>query len=85
MARRLHAKVANSCKKLLDATTTQDASAKFIAFVDQVGTSTSVWRSRTLAIQDICEGYMPRSLSDIVVLLCHMVKSPHPHLSETCG
>ncbi|KAL7784712.1 hypothetical protein V8C43DRAFT_292004 [Trichoderma afarasin] len=66
MARGLIAKVANSCEKLLDASTTKDASAKFIAFVDQVGTRESVWRSGTRAIRDICEGYMPRSPSDIV-------------------
>ncbi|UKZ79048.1 hypothetical protein TrVFT333_006799, partial [Trichoderma virens FT-333] len=69
MARRLLAKIANSCEKLLDASTMQDVSAGLMAFVDQVGTSTSVWRSGTRAIRDICEGYMPRSLSDIVSAL----------------
>ncbi|KAL7929514.1 hypothetical protein V8C35DRAFT_315454 [Trichoderma chlorosporum] len=69
MARRLLAKVANSCEKLLDAITMKNASAGLIAFVDQVGTSASVWRSGTRAIRDICGGYMPRRLSDIVSAL----------------
>ncbi|KAL6810544.1 ankyrin repeat-containing domain protein [Trichoderma camerunense] len=69
MARRLLKKVANSCEKLLDASTTQDASVGVIAFADQVGTSASVWRSGTRAIRDICECYPTPSLSDIVSAL----------------
>ncbi|KAK4060616.1 hypothetical protein Trihar35433_10024 [Trichoderma harzianum] len=69
MAHRLLTKVASSCEKLLDASIMQDASAGVIAFVDQFGTSASIWKSGTRAIRDICEGYMPRSLSDIVSAL----------------
>ncbi|KAL7909800.1 ankyrin repeat-containing domain protein [Trichoderma velutinum] len=69
MTRQLLAKVANSCEKLLDASTMQGASAKFIAFVEQVRTPTSIWNSGTRTIRDICGGYMPRSLSDIVSAL----------------
>ncbi|OPB39560.1 hypothetical protein A0O28_0052660 [Trichoderma guizhouense] len=69
MARRLLAKVANSCEKLLDASITQGVSAKLIAFAGQVGSNVVVWRNGTRAIQDICEGYKPRRLSDIVSAL----------------
>ncbi|KAL6902628.1 ankyrin repeat-containing domain protein [Trichoderma evansii] len=69
MTRRLLAKVANSCERLLDAGTVQDASTSLIAFVGQVSTSSSVWKSGTRAIRDICEGYMPRRLSDVVSAL----------------
>lgn len=66
---RLLAKVANSCQKLFEASIMQNASAGVKAFVNQVGTSASVWKSGTRATRDICEGYMPRSLSDIVSAL----------------
>ncbi|KAJ4860213.1 ankyrin repeats (3 copies) domain-containing protein [Trichoderma breve] len=69
MARKLLAKVAKSCKKLLDASATQDASAGVIAYVDQLGTSASIWERGTRAIREIYEGYKPRSLSDIVSAL----------------
>ncbi|KAF3075639.1 hypothetical protein CFAM422_001966 [Trichoderma lentiforme] len=69
MAHRLLAEVANSCQKLPDASTMQDASSGVRAFVNQVGTSASVWKRGTGAIRDICEGYKPRNLSDIVSVL----------------
>ncbi|KAL5089424.1 hypothetical protein Trisim1_005701 [Trichoderma cf. simile WF8] len=69
MAHRLLAKVTDSRQKLLDVSTTQDATVGVIAFADQVGTSASVWMSGTRAIRDICEGYKTRSLSDIVSAL----------------
>lgn len=65
-AHRLFAKLTDSRQKLLHASTTQGASAKFIAFVNRVGTNVDVWRSGTHVLRDRCEGYMPRSLSDIV-------------------
>ncbi|KAK1244930.1 hypothetical protein MKX08_004559 [Trichoderma sp. CBMAI-0020] len=66
MTRRLIARVASSCEKLLYAGTQKSASAGLIEFVGHAGTSLSVWKSGTRAIRDICEGYMPRSLSDVV-------------------
>ncbi|KAL7957009.1 hypothetical protein V8C34DRAFT_286937 [Trichoderma compactum] len=69
MAHWLLAKVAISCQKLLDASTMQNASAGVMAFANQVGTSASVWKSGTRVIRDVCEGYKPRSLSDIVSAL----------------
>ncbi|PNP58082.1 hypothetical protein THARTR1_02240 [Trichoderma harzianum] len=69
MAHQLLAAVANSREKLIDAYITQDASAKFIAFLNQVGTAKSIWGGGTRAIRDICEGYKPCSLSDIVSAL----------------
>ncbi|KAL6833147.1 hypothetical protein J3E69DRAFT_323125 [Trichoderma sp. SZMC 28015] len=69
MTHRLLAEVTRSCVHLLDANTMRDASDGVKAFVNQVGTSASVWKSGIRAIRDICEGYMPHSLSDIVSAL----------------
>ncbi|KAL7810060.1 hypothetical protein V8C44DRAFT_333253 [Trichoderma aethiopicum] len=69
MARRLLADVARSNGKLLDASIMPDASARLKAFVDQVGTSSSVWKSGTRAIRSICEGYMPDGVSEVVSAL----------------
>jgi hypothetical protein len=87
MARRLLAKIASSCEKLLDAGTIQGASASLIAFIDQVGTSSSVWRSGTRAIRDIYEGYMPRGLSDIVNALqvANAMRSVVPPSNLVCS
>ncbi|KAL6893140.1 hypothetical protein HDV57DRAFT_223994 [Trichoderma longibrachiatum] len=68
-ARRLVAGIASSNGKLLDASTKPDASARLKAFVEQVGTSSSVWKSGTRAIRSICEGYMPDGVSGIVSAL----------------
>jgi ankyrin repeat protein len=69
MTRQLIAEIANSCEKLLDAGTKTGASANFKAFLGRVGTRFSIWRRGTRAIRDLCEGYMPHSLSDIVSAL----------------
>ncbi|KAL6690307.1 hypothetical protein J3F84DRAFT_389702 [Trichoderma pleuroticola] len=69
MAHRVIVAVANSRKKLLNARITQDPSAKFMAFLDQVGTAKSIWGSGIRAILHIYKGYKPRSLSDIVSAL----------------
>ncbi|KAK4071198.1 uncharacterized protein Triagg1_6229 [Trichoderma aggressivum f. europaeum] len=66
VAHRLLAKVTNSYQRLLGASTMQGVSAGAMAFANQIGTRESVCRSGTRAIRDICEGYMPRNLSDIV-------------------
>lgn len=68
-ARRLFAKVASSRERLLNAGASQDAPASLKDFVDQVGPSSSVFKSGTRAIRDISEGYMPSSLRDIVSAL----------------
>ncbi|KKO97359.1 hypothetical protein THAR02_10535 [Trichoderma harzianum] len=69
MAHRLLAKVTDLRQQLFDASTTQGASANFIAFVNRVGTSLVVWRGGTRAIRDICKGHMLYSLSGIVSAL----------------
>lgn len=69
MVYRLLTKVDNSYEKLFNATCKQDASAGVQAFANRVGSCASVWKSGTRAIRDICEGYIPRSLSDIVSAL----------------
>lgn len=69
MARRLSAKVATSCEKLLDAGARADVSDSLREFVGKIGTTSSVFRGGTRAIRDISEGYMPSSLSAVVSAL----------------
>lgn len=69
MARRLSAKVAISCEKLVDACDRADVSDSLRAFVSKIGTTSSVFKDGTSAIRAISVGFMPFSLSAIVSAL----------------
>lgn len=87
-ARRLIlAKVARSRHKLLDAGSRENASVSLKEFVDQVGTSRSVFTSGTRAIRNIGEGYMPSSLLDVVSALqvANAMRSAVPPSKRVCS
>ncbi|KAF4964212.1 hypothetical protein FSARC_7846 [Fusarium sarcochroum] len=67
--RNLLAKVSKSCRKLLDAGGEHTASAEFVSFTKQIGTSSSSWKKGTRAIRNIVEGYLPSHISDIICSL----------------
>lgn len=64
-------KLGNSCKILLHAGASQDASTKLRAFVHEAGTGAprTIWRRGTRAIRSIVEGRLPSNVPDIVSIL----------------
>lgn len=87
MARRLLAKIGRSYGKLLTAVARNDASAGLRAFVEQVGTRSSTWKSGTRTIRNIAEGYMPSGLPDIINALrvADAMRSAIPRSDLVCS
>lgn len=87
MARRLLAKIGRSHGKLLAAVAGNGASAGLIAFVEQMGTRSSTWRSGTRTIRNIAEGYMPSGLLDIINALrvADAMRSAIPRSDLVCS
>jgi ankyrin repeat protein len=69
IAHRLFAEIKSSRETLLEAGARHNVSDGLGAFMGQVGTHLSIWKSGTRAIRDISEGYMPSGLHDIVSAL----------------
>jgi ankyrin repeat protein len=69
MGRRLQALVARSCRKLQDAAIGDDASTGIIAFTQELGTYSSVWKSGTNAIRGLTWGWKPDGIKEVVSMV----------------